>query len=95
MSSLDEAKMRAEVSSNIFGDRLRHFVQQWAPSHPHDRDDFQMALTRLMVDAMRHKSDCMSVGIATYAEPIFAEMAMRPLHVIMEKKDSTVTNGEG
>ena len=84
MSSIDEAKRRAEMSSAIFADRLRGFVGRWAPKDLYDVHEFHMDLTRLMVDAMRHKSDMMGVGIATYAENTFAEMAMRPLHVIHE-----------
>jgi hypothetical protein len=86
--SVDEAKMRAEVSSGIFADRLRHFVKRWGPEDQRDLFDFQMDLTRLMVDALRHKSDTMGFGIETYAAERFAELAMRPLCVIQEKQRS-------
>ncbi len=84
-TATDEHKRRAEMSSEIFGDRLRHFVRRWAPSHPQALHDFHMDLTRLMVDAMRNKSDCLSYGLATYADMQFTEMSMRPITVIMEE----------
>jgi hypothetical protein len=84
-TATDEAKRRAEGIERRFEDRLRGFVARWRPKgDPHDVYDFQMDLTRLMVDAMRNKSDCMSLGITTYADLQFSEMALRPLHVIME-----------
>lgn len=84
--SVDNAKMRAEVSSGIFADRARAFVKTWGPEDPHDMFDFQMDLMHLMVDAMRHKSDTLGLGIETYAAAQFAELAMRPLQVIVEKQ---------
>lgn len=83
-TATDEARRRAEVSSGIFADRLRGFVARWAPIEYCDRDAFHMDLTRLMVDAMRNKSDHLSFGIATYAAMQYEEIAMRPLTVIME-----------
>ena len=84
--SVDEAKMRAEVSRNIFADRLRYFTDRWGPKGPRDLYDFQMDMTRLMVDAMRHKSDCLSYGVETYAAATFTELSLRPLCVIHEQK---------
>ncbi len=85
-TNLDEIKMRAEVSSNMFADRLYHFIKRWEPKGPQGQRDFQMDMTRLMVDAMRHKSEVMGLGIETYASHVYTEMAMRPLFVIREDK---------
>lgn len=84
-TAVEEAKRRADVSSDIFADRLRGFVSRWKPEDPYAVCDFQMDLTRLMVDAMRNKSECLSFGIASYADQRFSEIAMRPLVVIREE----------
>jgi hypothetical protein len=85
-TATDQAKLRAAGSAEYFDLRLRDFVSRWRPKdHTYDAYEFQLDLTRLMVDAMRHKSDCMSLGIANYADIQFSEMALRPLQVIMEK----------
>lgn len=83
-TATDQAKARAEISSEIFSDRLRYFVQKWAPDDPMQRDSFQHDMMRLFMDAMRTKDACLSYGIEIHAAPVFAEMAMRPLRVIME-----------
>ena len=85
-ATIEEAKQRAEVSSSMFADRLQHFVHRWKPEHQQDLYDFQMELTRLMVDAMRHKSDTMGLGITYYAESVYVELAMKPLNVIFQEK---------
>jgi hypothetical protein len=83
-TATDQAQLLAAQSADHFGQRLRHFVARHRPDDPQDAYDFQMDLTHLMVDAMRHKSDCMSLCITTYADMSFSQMALRPLHVIME-----------
>lgn len=84
-TATEEAQRRAEASRDIFGERLRWFVERWKPDDVFEVHDFQMDLTRLMVEAMSHKSDCLSYGINFYAEMRFAELAMQPLHIIVEK----------
>lgn len=82
MNDVDNARQRMAMSGEIFSARLREFVDRWGPGDLSDLYDFQMDMTRLMVEAMRHKSDTMSFGIQTYADHVFAEMALRPLQVI-------------
>ena len=84
-TATDQAKLVAARSADYFGERLEHFVRCWKPAEPHEVYQFQMDLTHLMVDAMRHKSDCMSLGITTYADLQFSEMALHPLRVITER----------
>jgi GTP1/Obg family GTP-binding protein len=85
-TALDQSKRRVEMSSEIFGAALRDFVRRWAPEDRRDVHDFHTDLTRLMVEAMRHKSDCLGYGISHYAETTFAEMSLRPLRVIVEEQ---------
>jgi hypothetical protein len=84
MSTL-EHKMKSEVSGVMFADRLRFFVQRYAPREPQEMYEFQMAMTRLMVDAMRHQQVEFSLGVEGYASQLLADRSMRPLAVIMEK----------
>jgi hypothetical protein len=85
-TATDQAKLNAARSADHFGERLQWFTARWMPRRdPEATYQFQMDLTNLMVDAMRHKSDCMSLGITTYADLQFSEMALRPLAVIMEE----------
>jgi hypothetical protein len=82
--SLDHIKARMEMSHEIFGDRLKHFVRKWRPEYPADTYEFQTDLTRLMVDAMCHKSETLSYGLELYASMQFNEMAMAPIHMIFK-----------
>lgn len=83
----DGDKARLEMSHEIFGDRLQYFVRRWRPQHPQDLYDFQMDLTRLMCDAMRHQSETLSYGLEYYASQRFAEMAIAPLNMIFKTSD--------
>lgn len=85
MDQTATAKLRVERSSEIFGHRLREFVERWAPVDRDEVFDFQQDMMRIMFEAMHHKSDCLSLGIATYADAVFTDMAMRPLRVIVEE----------
>lgn len=80
-NAVDQRKLDAEVSAELFGQHLRRFVDVWAPRGI-SREEFLMDLTRLMVDAMRHKSDRLGQGMAFYADAAWAELAMRPVNVI-------------
>ncbi len=84
-TAVEQAKRRADVSSDMFANSLRGFVGRWKPEDPYEVFDFQMDLTRPMVDAMRNKSECLSLGIASYADQHFSELALRPLVVIREE----------
>lgn len=83
-TALEASKRRLEMSDEIFRLRLREFVQRWAPAGAGDAFDFQADMTRLMVDAMTHKSAALGYGVETYASQLFEHMATRPLAVIYE-----------
>ena len=85
MSTLDEQKLRAEITGNLFADRLRFFVQQWGPQHPADMYEFQMALARLFVDAMRHQSMELSDQVDHMFSAQLRERSMAPLRFIHEE----------
>ena len=87
--NIEEMQRRAEVTSGIFEDRLRAFVARWGSRlDRHDLYEFQMGLTRLMVDAMRHQS----VGLSNQLDVMFSEQirerSMAPLRVIHEEPKS-------
>lgn len=84
-SAIERAQQRANIDRNIFSDRLREFVREWAPSDPYDLSRFQHDLMRLFVEAMLNQSSHLSLGIETYASAMFKDAATRPLHVIMER----------
>lgn len=87
MSAVDQAKLRAEMTSSMFADRLRYFVAKWAPRRDlADRDAFQQDLMRLFVDAMQNQSATMALGIETYASDAMLHRSMAPLHFIMERE---------
>ena len=83
--NIEDMQRRAEVSSGIFTDRLRGFVKRWAPEDRRDCYEFQMDLTRLMVDAMRHQT----TGLSNHLDHMFSErvleQSMFPLRVIHEE----------
>jgi hypothetical protein len=84
--SIDETKMRLEVSQGIFADRLGHFVKRWGPKDdPQDLYDFQMDMMRLFVDAMRTQNSSLSYGIDNYASQFYQEMSLRPLNMIFRE----------
>jgi hypothetical protein len=88
----DEARRNMEASGDFFADRLRHFVQTWAPDDRYRRDKFQQGLMRLFVDAVAHQTSCMAFGTETYASGLHADRAMRSLtvdHGEPEMKDIT------
>lgn len=82
-----KATRQAEVSAGMFEDMLRAFVGNWAPSRGYERDRFQMDLTRLMAQAMRHQSATYAIGIEHYSVICtqLAERSMTPLRFIHEK----------
>lgn len=84
MNKLDDAKRNHEISAEMFEQSLRYFVCAWAPKDGYDLHQFHMDLTRLMVDAMRHKTN--SIGIGFSALETYADIATRPLAVIHQEK---------
>jgi hypothetical protein len=84
--SIDEKKRRAEVTSAIFEDRLRAFVARWGCRlDRHDLYEFQMGLTRLMVDAMRHQSMELSDHLDHMFSQQVIERSLFPVRVIHEE----------
>jgi hypothetical protein len=83
-TALEASKHRLKMSEELFTRRLRGFCERWAPQGAGDAFDFQADMTRLMVDAMTHKSAALSYGLETYASSVFEQLATRPLAVIYE-----------
>lgn len=83
-TALEASQRRLEMSDEIFRLRLRDFVRRWAPEGAGDAFDFQADMTRLMVDAMTHKSAALGHGLETYASQMFEQISLRPLAVIYE-----------
>jgi hypothetical protein len=86
MRAADHAKMRAEVTSGLTMDRLTYFMRRYAPTDPHEREQFQMALMHIVVDLMRHQGNMLDHGIETGfgMSQMYHERAAHPIvHHIM------------
>ncbi len=78
---------REEIERNIFEDRLRHFVREWAPDNDRDRYEMQLQLSMLLRDAMRSQAALFSHGIDQYASMTLRVASLHPLEAIFDKPE--------
>jgi hypothetical protein len=83
-----DPREREEIERNLFEDRLRHFVREWAPDNDRDRYEMQLQLSMLLRDAMRSQTAFISAEIDRYTSTILREASLRPLAVIFDKPES-------